>query len=138
MILVDTSVLIDFFRGKQNETSRRFKSILQEKVPFGINSFIYQEVLQGARTGREFSLLRAYLGTQRFFHPKDPVASYEEAARMFFDCRQKGITLRSTIDCLIAQIAIEHELVLLHNDRDFESIAKVRKLRTYRLGKENP
>ena len=48
MILVDTSVLIDFFKGTKNMESRKFEVVLQKKIPFGISSFIFQEVLQGA------------------------------------------------------------------------------------------
>ncbi len=44
---------------------------------------------------------------------------------MYFNCRRAGITIRSATDCLIARIAIEHELILLHDDRDFESMAEV-------------
>lgn len=53
------------------------------------------------------------------------MASYEAAARLLVRCRRKDVTIRSTVDCLIAQVAIEHELYLVHNDRDFDYIAKV-------------
>jgi predicted nucleic acid-binding protein len=56
-----------------------------------------------------------------------------EAARIFFDCRRHGLTVRSSVDCLIAAHAIEAKATLLHNDEDFERIRKVRKgLRTER------
>jgi len=54
-----------------------------------------------------------------------------EAARLYFVCRRKGVTVRSTIDCLIAAIAIEHKALLLHDDRDFDAIARYTKLRIY-------
>lgn len=76
----------------------------------------------GVRSEKEYGALEHYLISQRFFHPKDPVASYAQAARIYFDCRKKGITVSSTIDCLIAQIALEHELFLLHNDSDFQAM----------------
>ena len=44
---------------------------------------------------------------------------------MYFDCRRAGITIRSAADCLIARVAVEHELMLLHDDRDFEKMAEV-------------
>jgi hypothetical protein len=69
--------------------------------------------------------------TQRFFHPKDPVDSFAEAARIFFLCRKKGLTIRSAIDCLIAQIAMEHDLLLLHSDQDFHLMANVIPLKIY-------
>jgi len=131
MILVDTSVLIDFFKGVKKKPTDKFKSILLQKIPFGINSFIYQEVLQGAKSEKEYKRLKRYLISQQFFHPKDPVDSFTRAARIYFDCRKKGITIRSTIDCIVAQTAIEHDLHLLHNDKDFEKMARVVPLRFY-------
>ena len=67
MILVDTSVLIDFFKGLKNSAANKFRTILIQKIPFGINSFIYQEVLQGAKTEEEYDTLKTYLISQRFF-----------------------------------------------------------------------
>jgi len=133
VILVDTSVLIDFFKGNKNKATSTFRTILEEEIPFGITSVVYQEVLQGAKTEKDFVLLRDYLSAQRFFHPKDPVESYTQAAHMYFLCRKKGVTIRSTIDCLIAQICIEHDLDLLHNDRDFEALSKVVNLKILRI-----
>jgi predicted nucleic acid-binding protein len=125
MILVDTSVLIDFFKGFKTEGSQKFKSVLQRGIPFGINSFILQEVLQGAASEKEFSLLKKYLLTQRFYHLKDPVSSFVNASRLYMDCRKKGITIKSTIDCLIAETAIEHDLSLLHSENDFVAMSQV-------------
>lgn len=131
MILVDTSVLIDFFRGNKNEASQKFKKVLERGVPFGITSFVYQEILQGAKMEDEYHLLNEYLLTQRFYLPRDPIQSFAAAARIYFDCRRNGLTVRSTIDCVIAQIAIEHELLLLHNDSDFDAMAGVVPIKIY-------
>lgn len=125
MYLVDTSVWIDSLRQRDNPPVRFFQRLLDQNVPYGITSVIYQEVLQGARNPKDFKILQDNLGSQRFYHPLDLIASHAEAARIFRRCRDKGITVRSTIDCLIAQIAIEHKLMLLHNDRDFTFIAQV-------------
>ncbi len=131
MILVDTSILIYFLTGSESEAASRFKRVLEQGLNFGITSHIFQEVIQGAKSEKEYNLLRRYLETQRFFHPKDPVDSFAEAARIFFQCRKKGLTIRSTIDCLIAQIALEHDLSLLHSDHDFDLMAKVIPLKIY-------
>ena len=131
MILVDTSVLIDFFKGQKSNQSQRLESILQQDVPFGINSFIFQEVLQGAKSEKEYKTLKKYLETQKFYHLKDPVDSYAKAARIYFNCKKKGITIRSIIDCLIAQTALEHDLFLFHNDKDFNAMATVINLKIY-------
>jgi predicted nucleic acid-binding protein len=131
MILVDTSVLIDFFRGTKNKESRKFESVLQMKIPFGINSFIFQEILQGADSDKDYHLLKNYLATQIFYNPKDSVESFAKAARIYMDCRKKGITIRSTIDCIIALTALEHDLFLLHNDNDYVLMQKVVPLKFY-------
>ena len=91
----------------------------------GLTGVIYQEVVQGVASEREFDLTSEYLGSQTFYHPQDPIESYGEAARMYLDCRRAGITVRSSADCLIARVAIEHDLMLLHDDRDFERMAEV-------------
>ena len=131
MILVDTSVLIEFFKGSGTEESQKFEEVLKRRIPFGINSHIMQEILQGAASEKEFELLRKYLSTQRFYHPKDPVESYISAAKIYMECRKQGITIRSTIDCLIAQTAIEHDLLLLHRDNDFRAMSRIIPLRFY-------
>jgi len=131
MILVDTSVLIDLFKGKSNNTVDTFRKIIEQGVPFGISSVIFQEILQGAKTKKEYNTLHDYLSTQHFFNPEDSITSYAAAAEIYFICRKKGITIRSTIDCLIAQIALEHNLYLLHNDKDFTAMAPVIGLQLY-------
>ena len=131
MILVDTSVLIDLFKGLYSEPAIRLRYVLSHQIPFGITPVVYQEVLQGAKSTSEFRRLRAYLSTQRFYHPRDPVTSYEAAAGIYFQCRRQGITIRSTTDCLIAQVAMEHQLLLLHHDRDFDAMAPVINLPIY-------
>ena len=131
MILVDTSVLIDFFKGGKHERTETFGKVLHHGIPFGISAFIYQEVLQGARSEKEYRVLRKYLAGQRYYHPKDPIDSFAEAAMIYFKCRRKGLTIRSTIDCLIARTAIEHDLYLLHNDNDFDAMAHIVPLKTY-------
>ncbi|MFH1335030.1 MAG: PIN domain nuclease [Candidatus Zixiibacteriota bacterium] len=125
MILVDTSVLIHFFKGVESEGSRKFRMVLERGISFGINSLIFQEVLQGAVSEKEYLTLRQYLETQRFYHLREPIDSYAKAAKIYLDCRKKGITIRSTIDCLIAQTALENDLFLLHEDQDFDLMAKV-------------
>lgn len=131
MILVDTSVLIDLFKGTSNGPANRMREVLGHQIPFGITSVIYQEVLQGAKSDKEYNLLRDYLSSQRFFHPQDAIKTYEDAARIYYSCRKKGVTIRSTMDCLVAQIALEQDLALLHNDRDFDVMAPIINLRLY-------
>lgn len=124
MWLIDTSVWIDFLRGEDNAPVIQLKELLLNNVPFFLTAVIYQEILQGADSKERFDQYRNYFGTQRFVHPANRLESYVEAAKLYFLCRKQGITVRSTIDCLIAQIAMENDLTVLHNDRDYEQMAK--------------
>lgn len=125
MYLVDTSVWIDFLREKDTVAVRLFTEIIEKKLPYGITSIIYQEILQGAESKKDFQSLIEYLQVQRFYEPKDSILSYQAAAELYLHCREKGITIRSAADCLIAQVAIEHKLLLLHNDKDYSHLSKV-------------
>ncbi len=125
MFLIDTSVWIDYLRQRQTRPATWLGQILDRDYPFGITGVIYQEILQGADSEASYQRLEAYFSTQVFFHPRDPVASHAEAARLYFRCRRAGLTLRSAVDCLIAQVAVEHDLLILHNDRDFDLLASV-------------
>ena len=123
MILVDSSVLIGYLRGDDNEAVRKLEAILAKGLVFGITPLIFTEVLQRASSEEDFKRLAEYLGSQRFFDLKKGRESYRAAARMYFELRRKGLAVRRTMDCLIAQTAIENGLHLLHNDADFERIA---------------
>ena len=130
MYLIDTSIWIDYFRDRNNTGTAQLNIILEKNISFGITSLIYQEILQGASSQKEFDTLTAYFKTQRFFNPLDNITTYEEAAKIYFHCRKKGLTIRSMVDCLIAQIAIEHNLILLHNDKDYDHIhQEIKKLK---------
>jgi len=131
MILVDTSVLIDYFAGRNSKAAMTFQRVLDDRIPYGINSFIYQEILQGVKTERDFGRTKDYLDTQTFYFLKDPRASFAAAAKIYFQCRRKGITVSSTIDCLIIQTAIEHNLYLLHKDGDFDNACKAVTFKIY-------
>lgn len=125
MILVDTSVWIDYFRNLQTPAVDFLVGILDDRQPFAITGIILQELLQGAADEQEWRLLEEYFTTQRFLHPPSPIETHRGAARLFFLCRRQGITPRSAVDCLIAQIAIEHQVPLLHNDRDYLQLAQI-------------
>ena len=81
--------------------------------------------MQGTSSERDFNALKKYLDTFTFYHPTDNRQSYAEAANIYFECRRKGITISSSVDCLISQIARENNLKLLHNDKDYINIKKI-------------
>ncbi len=122
--MVDTSVLIGYLKGAENKAVLAFDKMLESSMPYGINDLIYLEVLQGARDAREYEKLQTYFETMPFYYLNHGKESYERAAHLNFVCRRSGVTVRSTIDLLIAQTAIENNLFLLHNDSDFTNMAK--------------
>jgi len=122
LILVDTSVLIDYLKDLTTQKTKLFANILQNKWAYGISQFTYQEVLQGARDEKEFKLLDRYLSNQKIYYLPEDVSVYRTAAQTYYMLRRSGITLRNTIDVLIALTAVSHGLLLLHDDRDFENM----------------
>ena len=125
MILTDTSILIGYFKNSEGGSYNKLDYIIANDIPFGICNYIYQELLQGARNDKEYNLLKEYLDTLPFYDLKYGKLSFENTALMYINCRKKGITITSTLDLIIAEIAIENNLYLLHNDADFVNIAKV-------------
>jgi len=124
MYLVDTSVWIDFLRGRTGSHVDFLDGLLDNPLAAGLCDAIYLEILQGARDSESFERLRLYFGTQRFYAFFDTRQSHERAAGLYVECRRQGITVRSTLDCLIAQCAIEHDLILLHHDRDYVGLGR--------------
>jgi predicted nucleic acid-binding protein len=131
VILVDTSVLIDFLKGEENPAVQKFLQVIDRDIPFGICPVVFLEVLQGAAGEKDFKLLREYLQSQAFFDIKDGRGSIAQAAKMSFDLRRKGKAVGNSIDFLIAQTAIDNDLYLLHNDSDFDRIKQVSRLKTW-------
>lgn len=118
MILVDSSVWVDYFRGVDTAEADRLDAFLGvEQVITG--DLILTEVLQGFVSEREFNQGRKLLASL----PTIPLVGEEiavQAARNFRKLRTLGITIRKTIDTLIATSCIEKEISLLYSDRDFD------------------
>ena len=132
MILVDTSVFMEYFKKPHGFLSEKMDYIIDNEIPYGICYYVYQELLQGSATKQEYAVLKEYLSTLPFYHLRYGKESFDNAATMYMNCRKKGITIRSTIDLIIAEIAIENNLYLFHRDSDFTNIAKICKnLRIY-------
>ncbi len=130
MILVDSSVWISFFNAQQNFQVEVLKTSIASDEDICLSVHILMEILQGFRADRAFQQVYGYL---RMFPVFDlgGMSSYAAAAQIFRRCRKKGITIRRGMDCIIAQTAIENELVLLHNDADFDRISSVIPLKIF-------
>ena len=127
MILVDTSILIGYFRKSEGVHYEKMNHIIDNEIPYGICHYVFQELLQGSANEKEYNLLREYLSTLPFYDLRYGKSSFEKAALLYIDCRKKGITINSTVDLIIAEIAIENNLFLFHNDSDFTNISKISK-----------
>lgn len=133
MYLVDTSVWIDFLRGTDAAHVAVLIDLLNGDELVGTAPVILQEILQGADSEDRFKKWQGFFSELWCHVADDPISTHVAAARLYQACRRRGRTPRSSNDCLIAQVAIEHELILLHNDRDFEVIGAVAAdLRLYR------
>lgn len=120
MLLVDSSVWIDYFNGvRNNETD--YLDVALGETEIIVGDLIYLEVLQGFRLERDFHIGRRLLDSLSF----RALGGKENAlrgARLFRTLRSKGITVRKTVDVLIASFCIGEKLQLLHRDRDFEAL----------------
>ena len=124
MILVDTSVLIDKLRKIENPKTLLLDRLHDTGTPYGISMFTFHEILQGAKSENEFKKLYNYFSTQKLFSLPSNAEVYANSAKLYFDLRRKSLTIRNTIDVLIAFTAIHYDIPLLHNDRDFDFIAE--------------
>jgi hypothetical protein len=132
MYLVDTSVWVDYLRGDDTGPVSALQRLLAGEEIVGVAPIIVQEILQGADSDERFEKWRKRFAELCCYAPADPLAAHIAAARLYQECRRAGKTPRSSNDCLIAGIAIEHGLILLQDDRDFVAIAAVAKdLRLY-------
>ncbi|MEG4576708.1 PIN domain nuclease [Microcoleus sp. N3A4] len=134
MFLIDTSVWISVFRDKTGVVRQSLEAIIKDESIF-LNRFTQMELLQGCRDEREWTLLETYLQEQDYI--ESTPNTWVAAARIYYDLQRQGLTVRSSIDCCIAQLAIEHQLILVHNDRDFETIQRVRSLNCLRFRPDN-
>lgn len=125
MILVDSSAWIEFLRDTDSPSCRKVDSLLGGDI--AICDPIRMEVLAGARSEAHLADLRALLARASTL-PTQP-RHYEMAAVLYRNARSSGITVRRIIDCLIAAVAIDHDAVLLHADRDFDGLARTSALK---------
>lgn len=132
MILVDSSVWIDYFRGTRNEPTDILDALLSSE-PVAVGDLMLAEVLQGFNSERDFNQAKnVLLALHQVEIGGTEIAI--QAARNFRTLRLHGVTVRKTIDVLIATRCIESDLLLLHCDRDFDAFETHLGLRVMRRG----
>ena len=130
-VIVDTSVWIDGFNPKSNNSQRvLLTQLIETDYPIFLCPIIYQEVLQGIRDDKSFEKIQFILQQYRMLHI-DIMHVTNYAVDLYRHLRKKGITIRKSVDYLIASYAIISEIPLLHNDNDFTQIARGSKLTIY-------
>lgn len=131
MIVFDTSVWIDVLNQRDTPQARRCVELLEDGAPLALTDVVYAEILQGFRSEREARSLARYLRwfpVLRLERPED----FELAARLYRRARRAGMTVRKTLDCLIAAPCVREGVPILHADEDFDRLASCTPLRIFR------
>ena len=118
MIVVDSSVWIDYFTGNDTPEADHLDSLLGQEL-IAIGDLVLAEVLQGFRTDQDFRKARDLLLSLHVVNMLDTTIALKSAAN-FRALRKKGLTVRKTVDSIIATYCIENRLPLLHSDKDFQ------------------
>lgn len=125
MILVDSSAWIEYLRDTGSPVCEQVSGLIDQNL--ATCDPVRMEILSGARDEQHLAALRGLLARTTTL-PTTPV-HYEQAASLYRQARRQGLTVRRLIDCLIAAVAIDHDVPLLHADRDFETISQTSALR---------
>ncbi|MDY0170783.1 MAG: PIN domain nuclease [Thermoguttaceae bacterium] len=127
MVLVDTTVWIDFFGNRAQPHVAVLRRLIENGEDLCLCGLVLAEILQGIRSDSAYRRTKDYLSDLIYLPMRR--TTFVRAAEMYRSLRKKGITIRKPVDCMIASVAIEHDLALLHNDRDFDQIARHSKLK---------
>jgi predicted nucleic acid-binding protein len=125
MILIDTSAWIEFLRDTQSPACLKVDGVLTGDVATA--DPIRMEVLAGARSEEHLADLRRLLARATVL--PTTAQHYDAAAALYRSARVQGLTIRRLMDCLIAAIAIDHDVPVLHADHDFDALSTVSALR---------
>ena len=124
MILVDTTVWVDYFRGISSPEERALTRLIESgNELLCLTDIILTEILQGISSEAEYRKTLHFLERVPCLTAKAP-ATFLHAAELYRRCRKKGATVRSTVDCLIAAVCVENKASLLHHDADFQALAR--------------
>jgi len=122
MVLVDTTVWIDLLSARPYPHVKTLENLIVDREDICLCGIILTEILQGIREDSEFNRTRDLLANLVFLPMQYSV--FLRSAEIYRNLRRKGITIRKPVDCMIAAVAIEHDMPLLHNDKDFIPIEK--------------
>ena len=119
-VLVDTTVWIDFLNGRDTPQTQKLEECVRNREGLCCCGFVLAEVLQGIRDGKQFTATKRQF--ENLIYLEDDRSTFELGATIYRELRRDGITIRNSIDCLIAATVIQHGVNLLENDRDYQFI----------------
>ena len=122
-VLVDTSAWVDFFNDFGSPEAEALASLIREEADILTCGVVVAEVLQGLKQTKTLGAIERHFLEMEWLTPSEP-RTYIEAANLYRQLRSRGVTIRSTIDCLIARLADEHGVLLLSKDRDIRLIVE--------------
>lgn len=131
MIVVDTSVWVDFFRDATTVHVAALAGLIEDDAPIAITDVVLAELLQGARNDRDAARIERLLAPHGLFE-LEGAADARRAASMYRAARAAGHTIRRTLDCLIASVCVRENVAIMHADADFDRLALTSDLRVYR------
>jgi predicted nucleic acid-binding protein len=129
VVLVDTSVWIETFRSRPKLTIEQLVDFDEVVTCLPV----IQEVIQGFRDERAYQVAREAMLSLPIVESPLRLVVFDEAAALYRSARRAGVTVRSSVDCLIAACAVRHGLTVLHHDRDFDRLARIIPLETRRV-----
>ena len=130
MVLVDTSIWIDFFQAPESRTATELASLIKDHNRVALCGIVLQEILQGIRDRKSFELVRERLINFPFIETNRE--TWVMAATLYRELRAQGITLPS-VDVMIAAIALQNNMALFSLDGHFEALAQSNGLRLYEM-----
>jgi predicted nucleic acid-binding protein len=130
VIVVDTSVWIDVLAGRDTSQAIRCVELIEAGEPVALTEVIFTEVLQGLRTEKEAELVERHLRAFPILR-LEGLDDFSLAAHLYRTARNEGVTIRKTLDCLIAAPCVRTGAPLLHADADFDRLASCTPLRIF-------
>ena len=131
MIVVDTTVWIDFLAARGTAFDRHLAELLDADAPIALVDIVYCEILQGIRDEEAYRRIRLSLRAHPILRPRG-LETFEAAANLYRTGRGRGLTIRRSVDCLIAATCLENGAEIYHNDRDFDALARISALMIHR------
>lgn len=133
MIVVDTSVWIDVLNDNGTPQARRCVELIEAGEPLALTDVIFTEILQGLGSEREARLVERHLRAFPILR-LEGLDDFALAAALYRSARRAGVTIRKTLDCLIAAPCVRTGAPLLHADADFDRLATCTPLRIWQQG----